>query len=155
MNVILFRHGIAEPHGARADDDARVLTDEGKRKMKEIAPALARVFPKAEALYSSPLPRCMQTAKFIAKAYDLAIEKLDILRPGSDPDALRKFLVAASEKKLIFVGHEPHLSAAMLHITGMHADGHIELKKGGCYRVRWNGGAGVLEWMLPPRTFRR
>lgn len=153
MDVILLRHGIAEPHGSRADDDARELTDEGRRKMKEIAPALAEIFPKAEAIYSSPLPRAMQTAEFVAKAYKLRVKKLDILRPGSDPGALREFLDAASEKNLICVGHEPHLSTAMLALTRMH--GSIELKKGGCYRVRWAGGAGRLEWMLPPRALRR
>jgi len=154
MNVILLRHGIAEPHGTRADDDARVLTDRGKRKMKEIAPALAKLFPKAEAIYSSPLPRCTQTAEFVAKIYKMRVKKLDILRPGSDPDSLQKFLESASERNLIVVGHEPHLSATMLHLTGMRADGEIELKKGGCYRVRWSSGGGTLEWMLPPRAMR-
>lgn len=154
MNVLLLRHGIAEPHGSRADDDARVLTAAGKKKMKEIATAIARLFPKAEAIYSSPLIRCIQTAEFVSKAYGktLRVKKLDALRPGSDPEELRAFLQAAKERNVIFVGHEPHLSAAMLHLTGMHADGEIELKKGGCYRVRLNGGGGTLEWMVAPRV---
>ncbi len=42
----------------------------------------------------------------------------------------------------------------MLALTGL--TGQVELRKGGAYGVRIDaGGAGHLEWMLPPRAIRR
>ena len=152
MFVVLLRHGIAEPRGSRENDDERRLTPAGRRKMKEIAPALAKLFPDVDAIHSSPLPRALETATIVAKSYDLGVQTLDALKPGSDPDEVREFLDKSRVEKLILVGHEPHLSATMLHLTGM--GGEMELKKGGCYGVRIEDGTARLEWMLPPRVLR-
>ena len=154
--VLLLRHGIAEPKGTK-DDEKRSLTESGNRRIKKIAAAIAELFADADAIYSSPLVRCVQTAQWVAKAYDsrLRVKELDSLRPGSDPAELREFLDNAAARNIIFVGHEPHLSATMLHLTRMHSDAEIELKKGGSYGVRIDGdGTASLEWMLPPRILR-
>lgn len=154
-SIILLRHGIAEEHGSRANDDARELTDKGHRRMKEVAAGLAEIFPNAEAIYSSPLIRARQTAHHVAKEYDLDVTETDALRPGTDFEAVRKLINEASQRKLLLVGHEPHLTGVMLALTSMHADGALELKKGGCYRlsVAPNGDA-TLEWMLAPKVLR-
>ena len=152
--IVLLRHGIAEPHGSRADDDARELTDTGRRRMKEIAEGLRAIFPKAETIHSSPLIRCTQTAEYVAKAYGwkLEVRLTEALRPGGEAGA---FIEQLSERRAICVGHEPGLSELMLAITRMHADRAIELKKGGCYGIRIaEDGAAQLEWMLPPRALR-
>jgi phosphohistidine phosphatase SixA len=156
--IVLLRHGIAEPHGAREDDDARILTDTGNRRMKQIGRGLAKCFPKAEAIYSSPLIRCIETAEWVEKAYGSAVhmKTTDALKPGADVEAFRAFLNKVKARHIIFVGHEPNLSATMLAITGLHSDGTIELKKGGCYGLRLAvDGSAHLEWVLPPRVLRR
>jgi phosphohistidine phosphatase SixA len=156
--IVLLRHGIAEPHGAREDDDARILTDTGNRRMKQIGRGLAKVFPKAEAIYSSPLIRCIETAEWVEKAYGSAVhmKTTDALKPGADVEAFRALLKRIKAHYIIFVGHEPNLSTTMLAITGLQADATIELKKGGCYGLRIDtGGAAQLEWMLAPRVLRQ
>ena len=153
--LILLRHGIAEPHGTRPDPE-RELTDEGHRRMKDIARGLQTLFPKAQAIVSSPLRRTMQTAEWVARAYrhKIAIETSDALAPDSDEAKFRALVASVEARRAIFVGHEPTLSAFMLALTGM--SGTIELKKGGCYGVRLSAdGTAALEWMLPPRAMRR
>jgi phosphohistidine phosphatase len=156
--IVLLRHGIAEPHGARADDDARILTETGNRRMKQIGRGLAKRFPKAEVIYSSPLIRCIETAEWVEKGYgsSIAVKTYDALKPGAGVEVFRALIKDSEARRIICVGHEPNLSAAMLAITKMSSDGEIELKKGGCYGVcLFEDGSGRLEWMLPPRILRR
>jgi phosphohistidine phosphatase len=151
--IVLLRHGIAEDRDGSKPDEDRELTDQGHRRMKEIAPGLAELFPKAEVIVSSPLIRARQTAEWIGGAYDLGFETSDALSPGSDAKEFRELLGSMKSCRAIFVGHEPTLSAFMLALTGMK--GSIELKKGGCYGIRIGAdGAARLEWMLPPRAMR-
>jgi phosphohistidine phosphatase len=155
--VVLLRHGIAEPHGARADDDARILTETGNRRMKQIGRGLAKRFPKAEVIYSSPLIRCVETAEWVEKAYGSIIFKTsDALRPDAAIDDFRTLVDGSEARRIICAGHEPNLSKTMLAVTKMRSDGAIELKKGGCYGIRvFADGSAQLEWMLPPRVLRR
>ena len=148
--LVLLRHGIAEDAKEGQDDLDRELTEKGRDRMKDIAASLARIFPEAEAIYSSPAVRAMQTADPVAKAYDLKIQKSDELAPGKPP---RKLVDEVEADYAIFVGHEPTLSLLMLDLTGLR--GHIELKKGGCYGIAFDGNDGRLEWVLPPRALRR
>jgi len=156
--IVLLRHGIAEPHGARADDDARILTETGNRRMKQIGRGLEKRFPKAELIYSSPLIRCVETAEWVEKAYGSSIifKTSEALKPDATVDDFRALVDGSEARRIICVGHEPNLSKAMLAVTKMSSDGAIELKKGGCYGIRiFAGGAAQLEWMLPPRVLRR
>jgi phosphohistidine phosphatase len=142
--LVLLRHGIAEEKTAEKPDADRELTDEGRRRMKRTARALAELFTAAEAIYSSPLVRCVQTAEIVAKAYGLEVKTSDALKPDGDVADARKLLPSADFA--IFVGHEPNLSAIMLDLTKMR--GEIALKKGGCYGIKFDGRAARLEWML-------
>jgi phosphohistidine phosphatase SixA len=122
--------------------------------MKEIAKALARITPDAEAIYSSPLVRARETAAWVAGAYGgrLAVTTTPVLAPDTDVDAFRRFLDDADVATAYFVGHEPTLSDIMLGLTELR--GEVELKKSGCYGLRWNGRRAALEWMLTPRILR-
>ena len=155
--IILLRHGIAEDRTADKPDEERRLTDSGKRRMKQIAWTLAQIFPEAEALYSSPLVRAVETAEAVAKAFgdELKIQTTDALKPGSDPREFRKLLADLNVQFAIFAGHEPVLTEIMLDLTSTRTDSEIELKKGGCYGLRVDDNSAHLEWMLPPRVLRR
>jgi phosphohistidine phosphatase len=151
--VILFRHGIAEDKGSE-DDFERRLTGAGAKKVKRVARALARIFPDAGMIYSSPLVRAVQTAERVAKAYGsgLKINETDALRPEADVAQFREMLAQAGGENIICVGHEPNLSHIMLEVTGMSPAGRVSLKKGGFYGVRFSaGGDAQLEWMIAPR----
>ncbi|HKO54602.1 MAG TPA: phosphoglycerate mutase family protein [Thermoanaerobaculia bacterium] len=149
--VVLLRHGIAEAPGG-GPDETRELTDEGHRRMKQIARGLARIF-EAEAIISSPLTRAVQTATWVGKAYDFGVTASDALRPEGDPAAVRALIDGTDARRIILVGHEPSLTAAMQALANVQ--GALELKKGGCYAVRFTDADGArLEWMLPPRALR-
>ena len=156
--LVLLRHGIAEDRTADKQDAERELTDDGHRRMKEIARGLARLLPKAETIVSSPLRRCLQTSEWVARAYDhaLPVETSPALAPDSDSERFRELLATVTARRVILVGHEPTLTEFMLALTGMHAGDALELSKGGCYGIRTGaGGTARLEWMLPPRAMRR
>lgn len=157
--IVLLRHGIAEPKGEGKPDADRSLTKEGHARMKQISRGLAEIFPKAEAIYSSPLLRCVQTALWVSKGYreNLRPQTTDALVPGASADALRKFIESAKERRLILVGHEPNLSDGFQKLLKLGGTGEsLELKKGGCYGVRIDDdGSARLEWVLTPRVLRR
>jgi phosphohistidine phosphatase len=150
--AILLRHGIAHPRGSMPEE-TRGLTEEGHRKMKEIARGLARIRPKVNVIYSSPLVRCVETAQYISDRYKLGFEIAEELRPEARPKELRGLLDRTASRIVVCVGHEPTLSAMMRYLTKMR--GTIELKKGGCYGVRFTADGPRLEWMLSPRVMRR
>jgi len=148
--LVLLRHGIAEDAAPGQSDADRELTAEGRKKMDAIAAGLAYVFPEAEAIYSSPAVRAMQTAEPVSKEYGLTIETSDALAPGQSS---RKLVDQVEVEYAIFVGHEPTLSKLMKELT--KTSGEIELKKGGCYGIGFDGDSARLEWMLAPRVLRR
>jgi phosphohistidine phosphatase len=154
--IVLLRHGIAEDRTPDTSDEERRLTETGKRRMKQIARTLALIFPEAEALYSSPLVRAVETSQAVEKAYggELKMQTTDALKPGTDAGEFRKLLANIKSEFAIFVGHEPILTEIMLDLTAMRSGSQIELKKGGCYGIRLDDGSAHLEWMLPPRVLR-
>ncbi|MFZ2493886.1 MAG: phosphoglycerate mutase family protein [Thermoanaerobaculia bacterium] len=155
--IVLLRHGIAEDRTAGKPDDDRSLTSEGHAKMKWIARGLERAFPKAQAIYTSPLLRAMQTALWVSKAYRsrVAVTTDDAVAPGHGTDELRDLIARIRERRVIFVGHEPNLSENFAALVGLNGR-RMELKKGGCYGIRVNeDGSAELEWMLTPRVLRK
>ena len=156
--IILLRHGIAEDASAEKADEERSLTAEGHARMKQIARGLEQSFPRAGAIYSSPLLRATQTALWVSKAYRLriSVNTTDALAPGATTKEFLDLVASLDARRAIIVGHEPNLSENLRELVGLGASRAIELKRGGCYgvRIRADGSAG-LEWMLPPRILRK
>ena len=153
--IVLLRHGIAEDKGAGKSDFDRQLTEEGRRKIKDVARAIADVFPEAQAIWSSPLVRAMQTAEAVARAYGgrMPVEQTDSLVPGATPRDFRKFLGRTGEDFAVFAGHEPTMTEIMLDLTSIRAP-ELSMKKGGFYGLRFDDGIAHLEWMVPPKVVR-
>jgi phosphohistidine phosphatase len=155
--IVLLRHGIAEEASAEKKDEDRGLTKEGHARMKEIARGLEHLLPKAQAIYTSPLLRAVQTALWVSKGYKSRanINTTDSLAPGASVKQFRAFIDAIAERRVIIVGHEPNLTRGMAALTGVDA-AKLELKKGGCYGVRLlEDGSATLEWLLPSRVLRK
>ena len=110
----------------------------------------------AEALYSSPLVRAVETSQAVEKAYggEIGTETTELLEPGASVRDFRRLLADTKSNFAIFVGHEPNLTEIMLDLTSTRSHNAIELKKGGCYGIRIDDGSAHLEWMLPPRILR-
>jgi Phosphohistidine phosphatase SixA len=155
--VVLFRHGIAEARTGEEPDEDRALSDKGYKRMKKISRGLESVFPKIDALYSSPLLRAVQTAMWLRKRYGkkLDVQILEALAPDADPQAAIESLRGAG-RRAVLVGHEPHLSALMKAMVGMPSQTPIELEKGGCYGIRLTPGEkATLEWILPAKVLEK
>ena len=154
--LVLLRHGIAEDPSPEKKDEDRGLTSTGHTRMKEIARGLERAFPRAQVIYTSPLLRAVQTALWVSKGYKsrVTINTTDVLAPGASTKQFLALVKSIQETRVIFVGHEPTLSANLAALTGMERSA-LELKKGGCYGVRIDtSGKATLEWLLPPRLLR-
>lgn len=155
--VVLFRHGIAEESTGEKPDEDRALTDKGQKRMKRVSRGLEGILPKVDAIYSSPLLRAIQTAMWLRKRYGKKhdVEILDGLIPGSDPQAILD-LLGELPRRVVFVGHEPHMTALMKTIVGMPSETPVELDKAGCYGIRITpNGEATLEWVLPEKVLRR
>ncbi|HEY0141684.1 MAG TPA: histidine phosphatase family protein [Thermoanaerobaculia bacterium] len=154
--IVLLRHGIAEDPSDDKADEHRGLTTEGHARTKQIARGLEQLLPKAQAIFTSPLLRAVQTALWVSKAYRsrVTVTTADVFAPGVKAKSVAEFLRGVTEKRIIVVGHEPSLSDAMRALTGLRGS-ELSLKKGGCYGVRMIGDAGALEWVLTPRVLRK
>lgn len=157
--IILLRHGIAEDKAADGKDESRRLTAQGRARMKEVAGGLAGLFPKLDAIYTSPLIRAVQTAQAVARAYgkNVKINTADELAPGGGVKKFRELLGQHAHRRAIFVGHEPDLTATLFGLLGIRgAKGRVELKKGGCYVVTLGAdGTVALDHVLAPRVLRK
>jgi len=144
----LLRHGEAEPHHARSDDDRR-LTERGEGQSRAAGSALAALEMVFQAVYTSPKVRARDTARLACESLGCEPIEHAPLREGfSAEDALE--LLHAQERILV-VGHEPDFSQVVYDLTG----GRIDMKKGGIAGLRLEGTRGELMVLLRPREIDR
>lgn len=166
MRALLLRHGLAEERAgwaARGRGDAeRPLTDEGRRRMKRIAAALARLEPELALVATSPATRARESAEILLAALPREVVLVDQgeLAPAGRPGAALKLLQAQRQLlALALVGHEPGLSRLAGLLLAGEERSLLELKKGGAALVDFPGrvaaGAGVLLWHLTPGQLRK
>lgn len=157
MRLLLFRHGIAEDGGASGIDDAeRRLTREGRARVQAIAKGMGTLGMAPDAVVTSPLARCRETAEIVCKALGIASPARDgRLAPGADLHTLADLVAERPDAtELAICGHQPDLGRMTEELTG--AD--VEVKKGAVIvieagRIRPHGG--LLVGLYPPRALRR
>lgn len=162
MQLLVVRHAIAEERErwAPKDDKLRPLTEEGRKKMKEVARGLHSLVPRVDVLASSPLTRAMQTAQLLAKVYEKGDPVVvEALVPGKRPPELATWLrTQAVQKTVAIVGHEPGLSAAVSWLAAGTERAFLELGKGGACLLdlgeHIEAGAAMLLWLLRPSQLR-
>jgi phosphohistidine phosphatase len=159
MQLLLFRHGIAEDHGPDGTDASRRLTREGIEKTTEAARGLAKIADAPGVILTSPKVRAKQTADIVAEAFGERPETLDALAE-EDLDAILRALAKRDEERILVVGHEPTFSRLVEFICTGQMRGSVEMKKAGCACVELdlqrNGKAahGKLQWLATPRILR-
>jgi phosphohistidine phosphatase len=146
---MLLRHAIAEEPTATRSDEARRLTGEGKRKLREVVAGMRALELPVELVLSSPLRRAVETAEIVADAYGAAREDVEItpaLAPGTGPDAVLAALADVGRPSgIVLVGHEPDLTAlASTLLTGTPGLVRMAFRKAGL--------AGIVVASLPPRS---
>jgi phosphohistidine phosphatase len=155
--VILYflRHGQAEP-ASDGDDEARHLTAEGESALRSAASLWRRVNLRPDVVLSSPLARARRTAEIASEVLGLPGPVADDrLRPGARWSDLAQAIAGQGDaRRVMFVGHEPDLSAAAAHLTGASS---IRLRSGGVACLEFPGipepGGGELAWLLDPDLY--
>jgi phosphohistidine phosphatase len=147
----LLRHGEAEPHGERSDDE-RALTDRGRDQSRAAGRALAALELTFQLAFTSPKVRAVDTAALACEALGVDPVVHEPLRAGFDRDAALDLLYAAGEdQRVLLVGHDPDFTQVVHDLTGAR----IDLKKGGVAGVRLDGPRGALVALLRPRELDR
>ncbi len=146
----LLRHGEAEPHDARPDDD-RVLTDRGREQSRTAGRAMRVLQVHVHLAFTSPKVRARDTAALACA--ELGVEPIEHepLAGGFDGADALELLAAAPDQRVLVVGHEPDFSQVVYDFTG----GRIDMKKGGVAAVRMDGTRGELIALLRPRELDR
>jgi phosphohistidine phosphatase len=159
MILYFLRHASAGEHLANAKkDEKRALDKEGIEQCGYIGRALAALDVQVDAVVSSPLKRCSQTASLVGNelGYEGKLQLDAGLRPQAGLADFRKVLEKNSRQEAILVvGHNPNLSqflGAIISDPGCEAS--IELKKGAVAKVEMRRTSGTLQWCVTPKLLR-
>jgi phosphohistidine phosphatase len=166
MYLYLIRHGIAEdldPHtlAAMASDEARSLTQIGRKKMAQVADRICKAGVKFDLIVTSPLVRARQTADILidARLSNQLEISLDLAPAGNIQSWLTEWESRSPHKPfttIALVGHEPNLSEwAELLIFG-NIYHRLILKKGGIIGLKFptdriEMGTAQLYCLIPPK----
>jgi phosphohistidine phosphatase len=156
--VILYflRHGLAGQHSAASGDEDRRLTDAGVAALRAAAPLWRRLNLRPDVVLTSPLPRARETAELFVEGVGLDAPIVDErLAPGAGwGDLARAMAAHRGARRVMFVGHEPDLSAAIRLLTGAAS---VRMRKGAVACLEFYGipepGGGELAWLLDPDLY--
>lgn len=119
MRIYVVRHGSAEDSAPSGKDFDRVLTAQGRERVRAVARLLAGRGEQPNAILTSPLARALQTAEVMAAELSVtAVETSRELAPGGDVAGLVRRLVAEPRKRTMVIGHQPDLSLAIEELIG-------------------------------------
>lgn len=165
MELILMRHGPAEDREEFAkknlEDSLRPLTLKGRKRTQKVAMHLRDwMGGEVDLIVSSPFARARQTAELVSQIFlETKVVEAAELVPSSPPQAFKRWLRAHAEnhKKILVVGHEPHLSVLASFLMADQLESLLEIKKSGvlCLKVESfkniAPGTAKLLWLLQPR----
>ncbi|MBI5667349.1 MAG: phosphohistidine phosphatase SixA [Chloroflexi bacterium] len=154
MKLYFFRHGQAEDaQMPDFDDFTRRLTDKGRERTEAAGKALVNLGVKPARLYSSQRARARETAEILSKHLGIEVIVREEVGFGFHIPAVEALIAdLAADAEVMFVGHEPDLSATISALIG---GGEVVMKKGGMARVDIADERpirGTLVWLLAPRV---
>ncbi len=155
MLVYFVRHGEAVAQG---DDWERPLTSDGANLIRAEAAVLKTLGVHPTAVFSSPLPRAVQTAEILVEALcpDSGFNTRDELAPGADLGDVATVLSGLENDAVaMIVGHEPDLSSIVGKLIS-ESGARVKVRKGGVALVNVllpvAPNSGELLWLLEPRV---
>ena len=158
MNLFSLRHAKAFPRGSRfRPDSKRPLTNEGEKKMRDVARGIKKMGLTFDLILTSPYARALRTAEILAEVHH---SKKMFVTNNLVPEAKPKEVIQeinenfGSLENVCLVGHEPFLSGMIsLLLTGA-SEMAIDFKKAGlCHLTVANlqpGKCATLNWLLKP-----
>ncbi|WP_413558195.1 SixA phosphatase family protein [Bdellovibrio sp. HCB209] len=166
MEIIIVRHALAEEREDFAkkglEDQFRPLTLKGRKRMQKICVQMKDFVKDVDVIVTSPFTRAAQTAQILAQHYPgKKILEIPELVPQSPPQALLKWVRTQGRgyKRMMFVGHEPHLSVFACYMLSGKAESFIDLRKSGILSLELetfaqaNAGGAELMYSIPPKIF--
>jgi phosphohistidine phosphatase len=157
VTLYFLRHGDAgSPRST--DDNARELTKKGTKQLRAAVDVWRRLNLRPNVVISSPLPRALQTAQLFCEGMGIAEPVADVrLRPGAEwADFAQAMTQHPDARRVMFVGHEPDLSSAMVELSGAHA---IRLRKAGVACLEFPGvpepATGEIAWLIDPDVYEK
>jgi phosphohistidine phosphatase len=154
MELILLRHGKAEPHGHPHGDSERALVPKGVEQARRAGAYLRMAGQLPEIILTSPLLRAKQTAEVFSVAARLPGPVVQSwLAIGMHPDVALRELAAFTEfKRVCLVGHEPDFSSFIAWVTNGEG-GAVEVRKGAMALIELKppSRAGILRFVIPQR----
>jgi phosphohistidine phosphatase len=170
MNLYILRHASAGVKRANPIlDRKRSLDKDGKRHCLQLAHVLSAMRLQFDAIASSPLKRCMQTASLVGTeaGYEARIVPSLGLAPEATFAQFQKLLKEFEDfENVLLVGHNPSLTnfvASLLVPPGRTGSPGpdssaslmpVRLRKGSLARLNLTRGPATLQWLLDPRTVR-
>jgi phosphohistidine phosphatase len=154
VQLLLLRHGIAQDGHTGLPDAERALTEEGRKKLRQVLQTAAKAGVRPDLILSSPLKRALQTAEMAKRVlkYSGEIGQTRVLAPGSTVEQVwEEIRLHRDQPSLLLAGHNPQFQHLAGYLLG-HIDLKMEFKKGALLRVDMEsfGAAprGVLRWCL-------
>ena len=155
MQVYLLRHGIAEDGGV--SDADRALTEEGRRKLREVLLAASKADLQPSLILTSPLKRALETAEIAKQVlhYKNELVRSKALSPGSSVEQVwDEIRTHRKESSVMLVGHNPQFENLTGYLLGCPSV-QIDFKKGAILRIDFDyissHPRGVLRWYLTAR----
>ena len=156
MKLYVTRHGPAEDQAPSGVDADRALTPAGRGRVIGVARARVGAGELPLLIVTSPLVRAVQTAEIMALETRLGERdgRVVVMRdvaPGGSQVRLAHRLAAEQRKRVMFVGHEPDLSALVSALLGGF---ERPFEKAMVVAVHVPPGAGAcgLRFVLDPRS---
>lgn len=158
MEVILFRHGRAEP-AAHCDKD-RALTPSGRDELQRAVQASGDRLKGVDSIWVSPYLRTRQTLEVVqALQPELRVcptEVVESLTPCSNPQAVIDRLDRQHDgegRRLLLVSHQPLLGTLLDELCGFEP-GQYRLSTGSMAAIKFElavaRGCGTLTWIQHP-----
>ncbi len=161
MQLLIFRHGIAEPTGPDGTDASRRLTEEGVERTRRAAVGLASIADRPDVVLTSPLVRAVQTSEIVGRVFNRPPTVMQELAYGPARAVIER-LKRREEQIVMIVGHEPTLSGIIRTLCGGRDEGSfVVMKKAGCALVDTPIsdpeaiGESRLLWLTTSKVLRR
>ena len=161
MLIHLLRHAEAEDVSPTGRDADRRLTDDGKKRMRSVAKAIAWLDPGYEAVLVSPLTRARQTAEPVAAAcgFQRPFTETKSLAPNADPVAVLNELARLGPASVLLVGHQPHFGRLFGLLLSGRSSLEVPMKKAALAAFEAPSdpslGGAELKFLLSPRLMEK
>jgi phosphohistidine phosphatase len=153
VRLHLLRHAHAgDPLRWHGPDDARPLSERGRRQAERLGRLLAEAGFAPDLILSSPRVRALETARLVAEPLRVPVRVADALAGMLDAAAVESLLADCGDpERPLLVGHDPDFSDLAAQLTGLP---ELPMRKGALVRIDLARpiapGEGVLRWLLPP-----